>query len=174
MILVTQHRKGEPEMNISLHPITEADLDILFEFENDPIANKMADFPARKRKAFNAHWQQKILTNEKATAQGIWLDDVLVGNVLSWINTDPAAKSDPQMRLVGYWIGREYWGQGIATKALEMFLKQFISTPVFAYIDKQNQASLALAYSNGFFDVTAQYPKLISKDNLRLFRRGNV
>ncbi|MBB1438483.1 GNAT family N-acetyltransferase [Shewanella sp. SG41-4] len=161
-------------MNISLHPITEADLDIFFEFENDPIANKMADFVPRKRKAFNLHWQQKILANEKATAQGIWIDDVLVGNVLSWINTDAAAKSDPQMRLVGYWIGREHWGKGIATKAVEMFLKQFISSPVFAYIDKQNEGSVAVAYANGFFDVTAQYPQLISKDNLRLFRRGNV
>ncbi|MGI2113768.1 GNAT family N-acetyltransferase [Shewanella frigidimarina] len=161
-------------MNISLHPITEADLDILFEFENDPIANKMADFVPRKRKAFNLHWQQKVLANEKAIAQGIWIDDVLVGNVLSWINTDAAAKSDPQMRLVGYWIGREHWGKGIATKAVEMFLKQFISSPVFAYIDKQNEGSVAVAYANGFFDVTAQYPQLISKDRLRLFRRGNV
>ncbi|MGI2145404.1 GNAT family N-acetyltransferase [Shewanella frigidimarina] len=161
-------------MNISLHPITEADLDILFEFENDPIANKMADFVPRKRKAFNLHWQQKVLANEKAIAQGIWIDDVLVGNVLSWINTDAAAKSDPQMRLVGYWIGREHWGKGIATKAVEIFLKQFISSPVFAYIDKQNEGSVAVAYANGFFDVTAQYPQLISKDSLRLFRRGNV
>ncbi|MBB1380776.1 GNAT family N-acetyltransferase [Shewanella frigidimarina] len=161
-------------MNISLHPITEADLDILFEFENDPIANKMADFVPRKRKAFNLHWQQKVLANEKAIAQGIWIDDVLVGNVLSWINTDAAAKSDPQMRLVGYWIGREHWGKGIATKAVEMFLKQFISSPVFAYINKQNEGSVAVAYANGFFDVTAQYPQLISKDSLRLFRRGNV
>jgi len=161
-------------MNISLHPITEADLDILFEFENDPIANKMADFPVRKRKAFNLHWQQKVLANEKAIAQGIWIDDVLVGNVVSWINSDPAVKSDPQMRLVGYWIGREHWGKGIATKAVEMFLKQFISSPVFAYIDKQNLGSVAVAYANGFFDVTAQYPQLISKVNLRLFRRGNV
>ncbi|MGI2109473.1 GNAT family N-acetyltransferase [Shewanella frigidimarina] len=161
-------------MNISLHPITEADLDIFFEFENDPIANKMADFVPRKRKAFNLHWQQKVLANEKAIAQGIWIDDVLVGNVLSWINTDAAAKSDPQMRLVGYWIGREHWGKGIATKAVEMFLKQFISSPVFAYIDKQNEGSVAVAYANGFFDVTAQYPQLISKDSLRLFRRGNV
>jgi RimJ/RimL family protein N-acetyltransferase len=78
------------------------------------------------------------------------------------------------MRLVGYWIGREHWGKGIATKAVEMFLKQFISSPVFAYINKQNEGSVAVAYANGFFDVTAQYPQLISKDSLRLFRRGNV
>jgi hypothetical protein len=39
-------------MNISLYPVAEADLAILFEFEHDPIANEMADFPARELEAF--------------------------------------------------------------------------------------------------------------------------
>jgi RimJ/RimL family protein N-acetyltransferase len=76
--------------------------------------------------------------------------------------------------LVGFWLGRQYLQQDIATYALSIFLQQCICSPVFAYIDKQNQGSVAVAYANGFFDVTAQYPQLISKDNLRLFRRGNV
>ncbi|QDE30020.1 GNAT family N-acetyltransferase [Shewanella polaris] len=161
-------------MNIYLRPITEADLAILFEFEHDPIANKMADFPAREREAFYQHWQQKIFADEQAMAQGIWLDNVLVGNVLSWVNDELATEVEPEVRLMGYWIGREYWGQGIATNAVKMFLQQYISSPVYAYIDEHNQGSLRVAQSNGFVDVTAQYVSLFSKDNLRIFKRGHI
>jgi RimJ/RimL family protein N-acetyltransferase len=174
MISVTQHRKGESEMNISLHPVTEADLAILFEFEHDPIANKMADFPARELEAFYQHWQHNIFADQQAVAQGIWFNNVLVGNIVSWINSELTTDTDPQVRLVGYWLGRQYWRQGIATNALSMFLQQCISSPVYAYIDQHNQGSLKVAHSNGFFDVTSQYPQLISKDNLRLLRRGKV
>ncbi|WP_137223053.1 GNAT family N-acetyltransferase [Shewanella sp. MEBiC00475] len=161
-------------MNIYLRPVTEVDLAILFEFEHDPIANKMADFPARKRKAFYQHWHQNIFADEQAMAQGIWLDNVLVGNVLSWVNDELSTEVEPEVRLMGYWIGREYWGQGIATKAVKMFLQQYISSPVYAYIDEHNQGSLKVAQSNGFVDVTAQYVSLFSKDNLRIFKRGHI
>ena len=168
-----QYREGQHEMNIYLHPVTEADLAILFEFEHDPIASKMADFPSRKREKFYQHWQKNIFANQQAVALGIWQNNVLVGNVLSWINDELATENEPEVRLMGYWIGRKYWGQGIATQAVKIFLQHYISSPVYAYIDEHNQGSLKVAQSNGFVDVTEQYTSLFRKDNLRIFKRDN-
>ncbi len=171
MILVVQPIGERSAMNIYLKDVSEQDLSLLFEFQNDPIANNMADVPAREQAAFYRHWQQNIFANDQAIAIGIWHDNVLVGHLVSWINDELATENEPEVRLIGYWIGRKYWGQGIATQALKLFLQQYITSPVYAYIDTQNQGSLKVAQANGFVDVTPQYPSLFTKDNLLIFKR---
>ncbi|MDD8061209.1 MULTISPECIES: GNAT family N-acetyltransferase [Shewanella] len=158
-------------MNIYLKDVSEQDLSLLFDFQNDPIANKMADVPAREREAFYQHWQQNIFSNQHSMAIGIWHNNLLVGHLVSWVNLELATVDEPEVRLIGYWIGREYWGQGIATNALKMFLQHYIKSPVYAYIDAQNQGSLKVAQANGFVNVTPQYPSLFTKDNLLIFKR---
>ena len=37
-------------------------------------------------------------------------------------------------RLVGYWIGREFWGKGLATKALAELLAEVTARPLHAYV----------------------------------------
>ncbi len=40
---------------------------------------------------------------------------------------------------VSYWIGREYWGQGFATRALTEFLQQVNTVhPIYARVAKDN------------------------------------
>ncbi|MGI2176092.1 GNAT family N-acetyltransferase [Shewanella ulleungensis] len=161
-------------MNIYLKDVSEQDLSLLFEFQNDPIANNMADVPAREREAFYQHWQQNIFANDQGIAIGIWHNNLLVGHLVSWVNLELATPDEPEVRLIGYWIGRKYWGQGIATQALKLFLQQYITSPVYAYIDAQNQGSLKVAQANGFVDVTPQYPSLFTKDNLLIFKRDSL
>ena len=158
-------------MDIYLKDISEQDLSLLFDFQNDPIANKMADVPARTREAFYQHWQQNIFANQHSMAIGIWYNKMLVGHLVSWVNLELATIDEPEVRLIGYWIGREYWGQGIATHALRMFLQHYIKSPVYAYIDAQNQGSLKVVQANGFVEVTSQYPSLLIQDNLLIFKR---
>ena len=92
-----------------MRDVIESDLPIFFEHQQDPEATSMAAFPARDREAFDAHWQ-KILADDTLTTKTVIFEDRVAGNVGSW----------PQdgKRLVGYWIGREFWGQGLATRAL--------------------------------------------------------
>src|SRR5688500_2499043 len=68
----------------------------------------MADFPARDREAFDAHWE-RVLGDEALTAKTIVFEGQVAGNIGSW--------EQDGRRLVGYWLGREFWGKGLATKA---------------------------------------------------------
>ena len=49
---------------------------------------------------------------------------LLYSNIGSW--------QDDGRRLVGYWIGRQYWGRGVATQALARFVARDPELP-FAY-----------------------------------------
>ena len=44
--------------------------------------------------------------------------------------------------LVGYWIGREYWGKGVASRALALFLMEVDERPLHAYVATHNAGSL--------------------------------
>ena len=87
---------------VTLRDVTEADLPAFFEFQRDPVANEMAAFPARDRATFTEHWMSNILGNDAARKRTILLDGEVVGNILGW---EQAGET-----LVGYWIGRAYWG----------------------------------------------------------------
>src|SRR5271156_5067138 len=95
--------------NLRLRDVDKSDLKIFFENQLDPEACEMAVFSPRDQEAFMAHWT-KILNDEEIDKQTIVVDDQVVGNIVSF---DQFGK-----REVGYWIHRNYWGQGITTLAL--------------------------------------------------------
>jgi RimJ/RimL family protein N-acetyltransferase len=121
--------------------VTESDLPILFEHQLDPEANQMAAFTARDRDAFMAHWK-KILADETVTAKTILFEGHVAGSIVSFEQS-----SD---REVGYWIGKEYWGRGIATKALSEFLTHDTARPLSAWVAKHNIASIRVLEKCGF------------------------
>ena len=51
---------------------------------------------------------------------------------------------------IGYWIGKEFWGKGITTRALQLFLKQIITRPLYARVAKDNIGSTRVLRKNGF------------------------
>ena len=110
-------------MEVTLRDVIDDDLPIFFEQQNDPIANEMAAFPARDREAFMAHWAKNLL-NEKALHKGL--------------------------REVGYWLGREYWGKGIANRALAEFLKHENTRPLHGVTVKHNIGSQHVLKKCGF------------------------
>jgi RimJ/RimL family protein N-acetyltransferase len=118
--------------DISLREVQESDLPIFFEYQRDPLANQMAAFPARDRDAFMAHWA-KIMKDESVILKTILFDGQVAGNVLSFEMSGE--------REVGYWLGQEFWGKGIATRALSEFLTQIQVRPLYAHIAKHNVAS---------------------------------
>ena len=127
--------------DVLLRDVTESDLPIFFEQQRDPVANQMAAFPARDRAEFTAHWT-KILGDETNTIKTILVDGRVAGNVVSW---EQAGE-----RLVGFWIGREYWGRGIATQALSGFLRHVTARPLYAWVAKHNVASIRVLEKCGF------------------------
>jgi RimJ/RimL family protein N-acetyltransferase len=53
-------------------------------------------------------------------------------------------------REVGYWLGREYWGKGIATAALAAYLKVEQQRPLHAYVAAHNIGSRRVLEKCGF------------------------
>jgi RimJ/RimL family protein N-acetyltransferase len=128
-------------LTILLRDVSASDLPIFFEQQLDPIANQMAAFPARDRDAFMAHWA-KIMADEANILKTILYGDQVAGNLVSW-------EHDGE-REVGYWLGRKFWGKGIATRALSLFLQQVKSRPLYAYVVRHNLASIRVLEKCGF------------------------
>jgi len=124
-----------------LRDVTKGDLPSFFEHQFDPVANEMAAFTARDEDEFMAHWT-KILNDDTVVTKTVLFDDRVAGNVVSF-------ERDGE-REVGYWIGREFWGQGIATKALLEFLRHVTARPLFAHVAKHNIASIRVLEKCGF------------------------
>lgn len=129
-------------LKVSLRPVTEQDLEVLYTHQCDPIANQLAQFSPRDREAFFAHWQHNILGQENVLAMAIVVDGKLVGYLGHW-------QSEGQS-LVGYWIDREYWGKGVATQALGEFLPLVRLRPLFAHVASHNIASQRVLLHHGF------------------------
>jgi RimJ/RimL family protein N-acetyltransferase len=124
-----------------LRDVVKTDLPIFFEHQQDPESNRMAAFPARDRQAFMSHWA-KILADAGTTIKTILSDGQVAGNIVTWEASDE--------REVGYWIGREYWGKGIATRALSEFLQLVRERPLFAHVAKHNIGSRRVLEKCGF------------------------
>jgi len=126
---------------VVLRPVASADLPVFFEHQRDPEATRMAAFPSRDHEAFLAHWK-RTLDRPDAVIRTILCDGAIAGNVLSWV--------DGGDRLVGYWLGREYWGRGIATRALSAFLGLLQTRPLYAHAARHNAGSLRVLEKCGF------------------------
>ena len=127
---------------VRLRSVEPADLPIFFRHQLDPDSTRMAAFPSRDRASFDAHWEKNILGNPDAITRTILVDDEVAGNIGSW----------PQegARLVGYWIGRDYWGKGVATHALADFLHVVTDRPLRAHVAKHNIGSIRVLEKCGF------------------------
>ncbi len=133
---------GASTDEVVLRDVTEDDLPILFEHQREPEANRMAAFPPRDREAFMAHWRARVLGDPSAVARTVVVDGHVAGNVVSW-------EQDGE-REVGYWIGRDHWGRGIATRALAAFLGQVRVRPLHAHVAKHNVGSIRVLQKCGF------------------------
>jgi len=133
---------------VLLREVTESDLPILFEHQRDPVANEMAAFPAREWDAYLAH-QRKNRADETGLMQTILFDGQVAGNLVSFLRDG--------RREVGYWIGREYWGKGIATRALALFLDHERRRPLYAYVAAHNIGSRRVLEKCGFTVVGEEH-----------------
>src|SRR3954471_24035737 len=127
---------------VRLRDIEPDDLPIFYEQQLDADATRMAAFPARDRAAFDAHWATNILGNPAAINRTIVVDGQVAGNIGSW----------PQdgVRLVSYWIGKEHWGKGDATRASATFRHLVTEPPLRAHWARHNVGSIRVLEKYGF------------------------
>lgn len=127
--------------DVQLRNVIEDDLPIFYEQQCDSEALRMAAFAHRESAAFLAQWK-KILSDETVSARTILAGDQVAGNIVSWACAG--------QQLVGYWIGRNYWGKGVATQALRAFLGIVHARPLRAHVARHNIASIRVLEKCGF------------------------
>ena len=101
----------------------------------------MAVFPSREHADFMSHWET-ILSEGKALTQTILWDEAIAGNVVCYPRSSDW--------LIGYWLGRAFWGRGIATQALERFIASLDQRPLLAYVLASNVGSVRVLEKCGF------------------------
>ena len=138
---MTRNGDAADDVEIRLRDVEDADLPVFFAHQSDPEATAIAAFTARDREAFLAHWA-RIRSDPAVVTRTILRAGDVAGNIVSF-EQDGA-------REVGYWIGREYWGRGIATRALAKFLMIVRERPLHAWITKDNTASIRVVERCGF------------------------
>jgi RimJ/RimL family protein N-acetyltransferase len=126
---------------VTLRPVEPADLPILFEHQRDPAGIAMAGVGGRVREWFDEHWA-KILADEDSLIRTVLAGGEVAGHVLSFERDG--------LREVGYWIGRDHWGRGVATAALMAFLGEEPFRPLHAGVLPANAGSLRVLEKCGF------------------------
>ena len=127
-----------------MRDVRDEDLAVLFEQWADPAAAHMAAFTAPDhldREAFERRWS-RIAADETAIARAVVVEGEVAGTISSW--------GGPDEREVTYWIGRSYWGQGIATCALDAFLAVDRLRPLHARVASDNVVSRRVLEKCGF------------------------
>ncbi|MCB1035889.1 MAG: GNAT family N-acetyltransferase [Acidobacteria bacterium] len=127
---------------ISLRPAREEDFPFFFEHQADPVAAGMAVFVSRDREAFNAHWA-KWSREPTTQLRAVLVRGQVAGSVVSW-------QADDGRHLLGYWIDRAFWGRGVASAALTLFLEEISLRPLSAHVAKTNLASIRILEKSGF------------------------
>src|SRR6266850_6302275 len=130
-----------------LREIEDDDLGVLFEHSSDRDAIRMAAFTSPEfddRTSFERRWA-RLRSDSSTTNRVIEIDGRVVGHIASF---DLEGR-----REVTYWIGREDWGRGIATRGLQEFLQLEATRPLYAGAASDNAASIRVLTKCGFVIV---------------------
>jgi RimJ/RimL family protein N-acetyltransferase len=127
---------------VPLREVRSEDIPVFHEYQADPEATALAGVPARDRDAYEAHWA-KLRADPDVLLRTIATDDgAVAGQLLSFPREG--------IREIGYWLGRSFWGRGIATAALAEFLPLVSERPVYGVVSESNVASRRVLERNGF------------------------
>ena len=122
-------------LNIELRPTVVEDLETLFLFQMDKEGGYLAAFmpadPSDKTAYITKY--TKLLSDPTVNNQTIILDNTIVGSIAKFV-----MHGDTE---ITYWIDKQFWGQGIATHALTLFLGIEKNRPIFGRVAFDNFGS---------------------------------
>ena len=133
--------------NMKLRPVAASDLPTFFEHQRDPLGVHMAAFTTEDpddRARFDAHWR-RLLGDPSIVMRTVEVEGQPAGHVSSFIG-DMGTE-------VTYWLGRDYWGRGIATAALQAFLQVDSRRPLRGRAAADNVASIRVLEKCGFVRI---------------------
>ena len=134
-------------MNLTLRPTISSDLEFFFRNQQDETANQMAAFTAKDPNDREAYLKkfEKLLLDDTITMKTILVDEQIAGSLFTW-----PMEGDMQ---ITYWIGKPYWGKGIATRAVQLFLQTYLHRPIYGRIAFDNVGSRRVLEKCGFQEI---------------------
>lgn len=151
-------------MKIELRKSIESDLELFFLFQLDEEANYLAAFTPENpsdKEAYLEKWKHNMAFGT-GIMRTILFDNRIVGSVFTY-----EIAGEPQ---ISYWLDKDFWGQGITTKALNEFLKEFIKRPLFGRVAFDNHGSINVLRKCGFEKIaTEQYYSNARKKEIEEF-----
>lgn len=93
------------------------------------------------RAAFDAKWA-RIRADARALTRTVLVGDDVAGYASTWDGEGG--------RYVGYWLAREHWGRGVATRALALLVDEEACRPLMAYVVSDNAPSRRVLEKCGF------------------------
>lgn len=106
-------------------------------------------FPYTKKDA--KEWLSLVKKQETVTTFCLEADGQLAGSIGFTLKEDVYRKNAE----IGYFVGEEYWGQGVATEAVRQLVdymqKNFDLTRIYAEVFEYNKASMKVLEKNGFY-----------------------
>jgi len=135
------------KLDIKLRPTEISDLDFLFQFQLDKEGGYLAAFMPKDPtdKAAYISKYTKLLNDPTVNNQTIIIDNLIVGSIAKFV-----IEGDTE---ITYWIDRKFWGQGIATKALNNFLGIETIRPIFGRVAFDNFGSQKVLEKCGFVKI---------------------
>ncbi len=133
--------------DLKLRPTEIADLDTLFQFQTDKEAGYLAAFMPKdplNKEAYIAKYAN-LLSDQVVNNQTILVSNIIVGSIAKFV-----IHGDTE---ITYWIDKNYWGNGIATKALQGFLVIEPSRPIFGRTAFDNFGSQKVLEKCGFVKI---------------------
>jgi RimJ/RimL family protein N-acetyltransferase len=132
---------------IQLRKTILSDLDHFFAFQLDKEANHLAAFTAKDPLDKDAYIQKysRFLDDPTINMLTIYVDDVIAGSIAKFVMHGDAE--------VTYWIDKPFWGQGIATSALQHLLTIEPTRPIFGRTAFDNNGSQRVLEKCGFTKV---------------------
>ncbi|MEJ2194595.1 MAG: GNAT family N-acetyltransferase [Ignavibacteriaceae bacterium] len=123
------------------------DLELLFEFQLDKEAINLAAFTPKDPTDKSAYLSKytKLLSDPTVNNQTIIIDNIIVGSIAKF-------EIDGQAE-VTYWIAKNFWGKGVATKALEYLLTIETTRPIFGRVAFDNYGSQKVLEKCGFLKI---------------------
>ena len=133
--------------NITLIVTEKEDLNAFFQFQIDKEAIYLAAFTPKDPNDKTAYIEKytKFLTDPTINMRTIKLDDEIVGSISKFVLENDAE--------ITYWIDRKFWGQGIATNALQKFLTTERIRPIFGRVAFDNFGSQKVLEKCGFIKI---------------------
>ena len=130
--------------NLSLRKSTISDLEIFFLNQLDSEAGHMAAFTAKDPTDKEAYMTKytDIINSDTAIMDTIIANEQIAGSIGCY---EMGGETH-----ITYWLGKEFWGQGIATKALTLLISTINHRPLYGSAAWDNIASQRVMQKCGF------------------------